>query len=492
MRRLPAIMLLAATSCVSGAAPRGAERPNIVYLLADDLGYGDLSCANKESKLSTANIDRLAAQGRIFTDAHSGSAVCTPTRYGILTGRYCWRTRLQQGVLDGLSPPLIPPGRPTVASFLRGQGYRTACIGKWHLGLEWTKSGGAVDYAQPIRNGPTALGFDTYFGISASLDMPPYIWIDNDRTVGLPTATKTWIRAGPAHPDFEAIEVLPTITRKATEYIDRQANGKDPFFLYLPLNAPHTPILPSKGFQGKSGIGPYGDFVLEVDWTVGQVLAALERNGLADRTLVVLTSDNGCSPSADFPALARHGHNPNYVFRGAKADIFEGGHHIPFIVRWPGRVAPGTRCDDTVCLTDLMATCAEILGAPIPEGAGEDSVSLLPDLLGTATGPLREATVHHSINGSFSIRQGRWKLEFCPDSGGWSAPRPGKDDVSKLPPLQLYDLSQDIAERTNVQAEHPDEVERLTALMRSYIERGRSTPGKPEANDRPVAFQKPR
>jgi len=490
MRHLLAMLLL--VGCAGNPSRPADDPPNIVYILADDLGSGDVSCINRESKLATAHIDRLAAQGMLFTDAHSGSALCSPTRYGILTGRYSWRTRLQQGVLEGFSPPLIDPKRLTVPSLLRSRGYHTACIGKWHLGWDWAGKPGQVDYTAPIRNGPTAAGFDAFYGISASLDMPPYIWIENDRAVGVPTATKAFHRPGPAHPDFEAIDVLPMLTRKAVDYLDQRGKERRPFFLYLPLNAPHTPILPTPEFQGKSGLGKYGDFVLQVDATVGEVVKALDRNGLSDRTLVIVTSDNGCSPSADLPALLRQGHNPNHVFRGHKADIFEGGHRVPFVVRWPGRIRPGTRSDDTICHTDLLATCAEIVGVPLPDDAGEDSVSLLPVLTGGAKGPIREATVHHSGNGSFSIRQGQWKLELCPDSGGWSAPRPGKDDSSKLPPVQLYDLSQDPGERKNVQADHPAEVERLTQLLKSYLEKGRSTPGKPQSNDVSVVLQKGR
>jgi arylsulfatase A-like enzyme len=487
----PVLAALLLTGCAGSPSAPADEVPNIVYILADDLGPGDVSCNNPDSKIKTAAIDRLASEGMRFTDAHSGSAVCTPTRYGILTGRYSWRTRLQQGVLEGFSPPLIAPGRLTVPSLLRGRGYHTACIGKWHLGWDWAGTPDHVDYRAPIRNGPTAAGFDSYVGISASLDMPPYIWVENDRAVGVPTTTKAFHRPGPAHADFEAIDVLPTIARKAVDYLDGRGKERRPFFLYLPLTGPHTPTVPSPEYQGKSGLGTYGDFVLQVDATVGEVLKALDRNGLAGRTLVIVTSDNGCSPSANLPPLLRQGHNPNHVFRGHKADIFEGGHRVPFLARWPGKIRPGTTSGETICLTDLMATCAEIVGARLPDDAGEDSVSLLPAFLGTARGPIREATVHHSMNGSFAIRQGTWKLALCPDSGGWSAPRPGKDDVSKLPPVQLYDLSQDPGERKNLQAERPAEVGRLTELLKGYVEKGRSTPGKPQPNDVAVTWRKP-
>jgi arylsulfatase A-like enzyme len=467
-----------------------AERPNVVYILADDLGYGDVGCLNPATKIPTPNVDRLASQGMVFTDAHSGSAVCTPTRYGILTGRYAWRTRLKSGVLGGYSPPLIEPGRLTVAQLLKNKGYQTACMGKWHLGVAWQRSdagefGDAVDptggvasvrYDLPVRDGPTARGFDSYFGISASLDMPPYIFLRDNRCEGVPTVEKTWIRKGPAHKDFEAVDVLPALTREAVGFIASHAKESRPFFLYLALTAPHTPILPTPEYAGRNELGAYADFVTQVDDTVGRVLVALARGGVDGETLVIFTSDNGCSPAAGFDELVRRGHRPSGPFRGTKADVFEGGHRVPFVARWPGKVKPGARCDDTVCLTDLIATCASIVGADLPDDAAEDSVDLLPDLLGTAKGPLREATVHHSINGSFAIRQGAWKLALCADSGGWSAPRPGRDDVSKLPPIQLHNLADDPSETRNLQAERPEVVERLTRLLDRYRSEGRSVP----------------
>ncbi len=256
------------------------------------------------------------------------------------------------------------------------------------------------------------------------------------------------------------------------------------------MNAPHTPIVPAAGFQGRTGLGPYADFVAQVDAAVGEVVRALDRNGLRDTTLVVVTSDNGCSPSADFPALARLGHHPSGPFRGYKADIFEGGHRVPFIARWPGRVKAGSTCDDTICLTDLLATCAAIVGAELPAEAGEDSVSILPDLLGTAAGPVREAIVHHSVDGTFAIRQGVWKLILGPDSGGWSDPRPGSNEAKGLPPVQLYDLARDPGERRNLQAEHPEIVVRLAGLLERYVAEGRSTPGKRLKNDVDVSLRR--
>ncbi len=479
--------------------------PNLIYILADDMGYGDLSCLNPDSKIHTPHLDQLAADGMRFTDAHSTSAVCTPSRYGILTGRYNWRSALKQGVTWGYSQHLIEDGRLTVAGLLRQHGYHTACVGKWHLGWDWAKTGtadDAVDYAQPIANGPCTFGFDTFFGISASLDMPPYVYVENDRATAIPDHQdpgcdlddpqhpdtlrfKFW-RPGPTAPDFRHQEVLPTLTRQAETYIAERAAAQQPFFLYFPLPAPHTPILPSPAFQGQSGTNPYGDFCLMVDDVVGRIMAAAEQAGVADNTIIVFTTDNGCSPMADFPGLARLGHHPSYHFRGHKADIYEGGHRIPLLLRWPARVRPGSQCDDPVCLVDLLATAAEIVGAKLPDNAGEDSVSNLPLWLEKpAAAPLREATVHHSMDGSFSIRQGQWKLELCPGSGGWSWPRPG-EECAGLPPVQLYDLNADLGERRNLQAEHPEVVARLTALLATYVRNGRSTPGAPQANTGPA------
>ena len=499
-----------AVSPVLGRARGEAKPPNIVVVLADDLGIGDVRCFNAEGKIATPNLDRLASEGMRFTDAHTSSAVCTPTRYGLLTGRYNWRTRLQSGVLGGLSPRLIEPGRMTVASLLKQNGYHTACVGKWHLGMDWVRRPGKsvtelniepreqvwnVDYARPIANGPNSVGFDEYFGIAASLDMVPYTFIRDDHVTVLPTEDRDFplmlgrakgrCRQGPSAPGFDVRDVLPELSREVVDYVGRRAADAkrgQPFFLYWPLASPHTPIAPTPEWQGKSGLNYYGDFVMQTDRAVGELFKALDRHGLAENTLVFLTSDNGCSPQADFPALLAQGHNPSSVFRGHKADIYEGGHRVPFIVRWPGRVAPGSVSDQLICLVDLLATCAEIVGARLPDGAGEDSVSLLPALVGRADKPLHEAVVHHSINGSFAIRQGRWKLALCPGSGGWSAPRPGREDTSHLPPVQLFDLEADIGEQQNVQQEHPEVVKRLTGLLERYVAEGRSTPGPAQAN----------
>ena len=518
MKSLPFGSLVVSILLVAGTATSAADKPNLVFILCDDLGYGDVSCLNPDGGIKTPHMDHMASEGMLFTDAHSGSSVCSPTRYGVITGRYAWRSRLKSGVLGGLSPRLIEAGRITVAEMLKAQGYHTAAIGKWHLGMDWEKKGSVavaelnvesreqvfnVDYAKPIRNGVNSVGFDFYFGISASLDMVPYTYIANDRVTVLPTEDRDYpmffgreedrARKGPAAPNFEVENVLPDLTKKAVDYIrSRTADAKAgrPFFLYLPLASPHTPIAPTKEWQGKSGLNAYADFVMQTDRGIGEVLKALDEQGLTRDTLVIVTSDNGCSPQADFPALASKGHHPSQAFRGHKADIYEGGHRIPFIVRWPGKVRAGSKSDQTICLTDFMRTAADILKVPLPDNAAEDSVSILPVLLGSDTGPIREATVHHSINGSFAIRQGKWKLEFCPGSGGWSSPRPGQQDTSKLPLTQLYDLQTDPAEERNVQGEHPDVVARLTGLMEKYAKEGRSTPGQPQANDGTVDIWK--
>jgi arylsulfatase A-like enzyme len=486
MKLLPALVATLLTlACHAPAAT--LQKPNIVYILVDDLGYGDVQCLGGErSKISTPNLDRLGAAGMIFTEAHSSSAVCTPTRYSILTGRYNWRSPLQKGVLDGYGSPLINADRLTVPTLLKQHGYATACIGKWHLGMTLPKQ--PLDLT--IGDGPTTRGFDHFFGISGSLDMPPFAFIEDNRFTEAPTVEKTWGRKGAAAPGFEAAEVLPLLAKKAGEYIGKQAEAGKPFFLYLALTSPHTPILPTTAWQGKSGLGAYGDFVMETDWAVGEVLAALRTAGVANNTLVIFTSDNGCSPQAGVAQLEKQGHFPSERRRGFKADIFDGGHRVPFIVCWPDQVKPGSSSDQLVSLTDLMATCAEILETKLPDNAGEDSVSMMPVLSGKAITPLREAVVHHSINGSFAIRQGPWKLILGADSGGWSAPKPGSKEAAKLPPVQLYDMTQDIGERANECKSHPQIVERLTRLLEKTIADGRSTSGTPQKNDAEIVIRK--
>ena len=470
--------------------------PNIIYILADDLGYGDVSAYNPQSAFKTPNIDKLAEQGIRFTDAHSSSSVCTPTRYSILTGRYAWRTRLSNGVLWSYDDHLINPARTTVASLLKNNGYNTACIGKWHLGLDWTKidSTNKVDFSAGIKNGPNTYGFDYFYGITASLDIPPYVYIENDKITAIPDSIipanpgKCFWREGPLGTDFRMEDVLQNLTNKALTFIRNQKKGT-PFFVYFPLPAPHTPIIPTTEFLGKSKTNEYGDFVLQVDDVVGQIMQVLEEKGMDDNTLLIFTSDNGCSPMADFEELKSFGHNPSYIFRGSKADIYEGGHRIPFIAKCPERIPPGLISDETVCLSDLLATVSSIVGAETEENAAEDSYNILPALVDEEyEEPIRPATVHHSINGSFAIRQAEWKLIFCPGSGGWSYPIPKGAKEMDLPPMQLYNLYDDPGEQYNLVEANPEVVKELTQLMQKYIDDGRSTPGKPQPNDRSIVL----
>jgi len=459
-----------------------AEKPNIVYILCDDLGYGDVQCLNPErGKIKTPHLDRLASQGMTFTDAHSGSSVCTPTRYGLLTGRYAWRSRLQSGVLDGYVAPLIAADRLTVPSFLKQQGYHTACIGKWHLGFTIAgadKKGGGKGKGEgaPVgaitHDGPMTRGFDEFFGFHHARMMKSVF--EQDRVTQL----------------MEPIDMLPTLAAKASAQVTERAKSGQPFFLYLPLNSPHTPIVPSKKWQGKSGLGDYADFVMETDWAIGEVLAALDTAGVANKTLVIATSDNGCSPAANTDKLEVQGHFASAQLRGYKADIWEGGHRVAFLARWPDRLKAGSQSAQLVCHTDLMATCAEILGVKLPDDAGEDSVSILPALMGKEIAPLRAAVVHHSISGKFAVRQGNWKLELCAGSGGWGKPGDAEATKQGLPDVQLYDLSTDVAESKNLQAEHPDVVARMTKILEQQIANGRSTPGAKQKNDTAIQIIK--
>ncbi|MCC6394429.1 MAG: arylsulfatase [Bryobacterales bacterium] len=459
-------------ACQLHAAP---QKPNIVYVLADDLGWGDLHCYNPLSAVPTPNADHLASQGVRFTDMHSPSAVCTPTRYGILTGRYCWRSRLKEGVLWGYSPNLIEPGRMTVASMLKAQGYYTAGVGKWHLGLGTAEK---TDYSQPLHPCPRDHGFDYYYGIPASLDMDPYLYFENDRAVEQPDSHTdgrnkprgVFWRPGPIAPHFEIEQVLPTLAAKTISILrDRARQPATPFFLYLPLTGPHTPWVPTAGFRGKSKAGDYGDFVAQVDDVLGQVMRTLEETGLARNTLLIFTSDNGAHWTPE--DKAKFAHRANADWKGMKADIWDAGHRIPFLARWPGRIAPNTVSRELGCLTDLMATAAEITGVLLPKNAGEDSFSLLPALAGKKGN--RQVIVHHSVDGMFSIRQGEWKLCLGLGSGGFSEPRRVEPQPGG-PPGQLYNLDSDPSETKNLYQSRPDVVQRLTAILDQYKKQGYS------------------
>jgi arylsulfatase A-like enzyme len=465
----------AALLCLLCSSSFAGDKPNVVYIICDDLGYGDIQClAPATSKIPTPNADRLAAEGMVFTDAHSGSSVCSPTRYGIMTGRYSWRTWLQKGVVQGFAPSLIAANRPTVAGFLKEQGYATAAIGKWHLNFEYLDPRTGKHYTQKehktppigakIPDGPVNRGFDYYHGFHHARHMEAVI--ENDKVI--------------EHDDV--INMLPRLTEKSVDYIASRAGNDQPFFLYLPLGSPHTPIVPSPKWQGKSGLGSYGDFVMQTDNVVGEVSAALAKHGFADNTLVIFTSDNGCSKAADIKGLAKKGHLVSAHMRGSKADIWDGGHRIPFIVRWPGQVKPGTTSDQLICLTDLFATASEIVGADFPATSCEDSVSFLPALSGEPIVSTREGVIHHSFSGHFAYRTGKWKLILARGSGGWSSPK--ENQVAKgASKAQLYDLDADPGEQTNLYSAKPKVAERLLSQLTAEISRGRSTAGSTSEND---------
>ena len=442
------------------------QRPNVVVILADDLGYGDLGCYNANSKIPTPNLDRLAAAGMRFTDAHSPSAVCSPTRYGLLTGRYAWRTEMKSRVLWAFDRPLIEPDRWTIARMMKGAGYHTACIGKWHLGWAWPTADGqpldlpfkigepgphaervrlarSVDYSKPLGGGPLGAGFDFYFG-DDMINQPPFLWIENNRCLTLPTLPThpnvlPGSSNGPCTPGWDQADVLPEMTRRAVEYLRQRGTGQDqPFLLYLPLTAPHVPIVPPDRFTGKSVYGPYGDFVHYVDWIVGRITTTLEETGAAENTLLVFTSDNG--------SYARNlkGHRPNGSLRGRKGQIFEGGHRVPLIIRWPEQVAAGSSNDQLVGLNDLPATLAAILESPLEEGEAEDSINLMPTLRDPEKS-VRDSIVHHSVKGEFALRAGKWKM---------------------IPAMKmLFDLATDPAEVNNQWNDQPQVVSELKQRM---------------------------
>jgi len=494
------------------------QPPNILVILADDLGYGDVRCYNPQrGKIPTPNIDKLASQGIRFTDGHSSSGVCSPSRYALLTGRYHWRTRLQNGIVGVFGEPLIAPDRMTLGTLAKQHGYRTAAIGKWHLGWDWPiakeqrallqaakkpgkddeakPDGGAVVatgqqlaawrdiFSKPIAGGPTTRGFDAYFGTDVP-NWPPYCFIENDRTLGIPSEflpAANFVRnlasqQGPALKGWKLEDILPTLGERAAAFIADTSRKPEPFLLYLPLTAPHTPLAVIEAWKNKSGLNAYADFVMQTDATVGRVLDALEKSGAANNTLVVFTSDNGCAPYIGAKDLEKMGHYPSGPLRGYKADAWEGGHRVPFIVRWPGTVKPGRVCRQLVHQADLLRTFADILGAKLPDNAGEDSFSLLPLLRGEDK-PTRANAVSASSGGVPAVRLGNWKYISAPGSGGWGT---GGDQSQ---PVQLYNLTDDLGETNNLAASEPGKVAEMKTLLEKLIVAGRSTPGAAQTND---------
>ena len=483
------------------------KKPNVVIILTDDQGYGDVSALNPGSKFQTPNIDKLANEGIIFTDGHSSDAVCSPSRYSLLTGRYSWRTTLKTGVLGADGPCLIKKGRMTIASMLKENGYNTGMVGKWHLQMDFAGTKGKDrDWSKPFTDGPIEKGFDYFFGIPASMNFGVLTYLENDKVLEAPTVwthktksknplsgpsdfsfqppysdtpNKGWIEVAP---DFDENEVLKTLTSKAVGYINKVAEdakkGK-PFFLYFALTSPHLPHCTHPDFRGKTECGNYGDFMAETDYRVGQILDALKSQGLTDNTLVIFTSDNGAETNYNYQRK-KYGHYSSYIFKGGKRDIYEGGHHIPFIMRWPNVIKAGSKSTLPVCQTDYFATLADIVGAKIPDNAAEDSYSLYPVLKGekydnSLVGPV----IHHSCNGYFAIRDGKWKLNMVRGSGGTLKPKliiPKKGEAL----YELYNIEEDPSETKNLYFEHPEIVEKLTKEITSIIKNGRTTKGEPQ------------
>jgi len=441
-----------AAGWITASTCRAADAsPNIIVVLFDDLGFGQPESYRSDSTLRMPNLNKLAAQGMRFTDAHAPAAVCTPTRYGLLTGRYPSRIG-QFGVLTTYSRPIIPADRMTVASLLRRNGYVTACIGKWHLGMEWVDGKPGTEKEVPVGSkmtgGPNTIGFDYFYGFTHARNI--FSVIEQDAVARIITS----------------VESQPLMIDKAVGWIDDRAKDGKPFFLYFPMCPPHTPVVPAPDFVGKSnatdpvGKDPkYGDWVYQGDAMLGRIMETLDRHKLSDNTLIIATSDNGAEHRAYEP------------LRESKRSIYEGGHRVPFVARWPGKIRPGTINDHTICLTDIMATAAEIVGAKIPATAGEDSVSLLPELLGTSADGVREATVHQSAAGDLAIRQGPWKLVFL---------KSGK--------RELYNLRSDLSETKDAPSDHAEVAEKLAGVMEGYIARGRSTPGADQKNDYDLAI----
>lgn len=466
---LIAIGLILFSSCTQ--KKESTKKPNVIIILADDMGYGDVQALNPDSKIPTPNLNRLAEEGVTFKDAHTPSSVCTPTRYGLLTGRYCWRSRLKRGVQNGYGPPLIESDRSTIASLLKETGYSTGIVGKWHLGLGFQKdTADNFDFSKPLNYSPNDLGFDYSYIIPASLDFPPYIYIQNKEITEYPSLEENsskfpafW-RKGERSPEFVMEETLDHLVAKANDFIENNANKENPFLLYFPLTAPHKPVLPHKRFNGSTNLGPYGDFVHQVDWTVGEILNKLDELKIKENTIVIYTSDNGSfmfrlqSGENDhvndetIQAYDETNHTSNFVFRGTKADIWEAGHRVPFFVRWPEKFKPGSTVENTICLTDMYASLAEIVKQPVLGSDAEDSFSFISLLNNTDSAYSRPPVIHHSVSGMFAIRKGDWKLVLGNGSGGRELPK-GKAFEE---PFQLFNLKNDLSEKNNVIANFPD------------------------------------
>ena len=493
-----------------------SKKPNIVIFFVDDMGYGDISYLNPEGKIQTPNLDKFAEEGMIFTDAHSTSSVCSPSRYGLLTGRYNWRSELQRGIVLPFGKLLIKDNILTLPHHLSENGYHCGLIGKWHIGMDWDfevdkdfhpaghcakepeEEYVATDehrkkwkeaFSKPIKKGPHTCGFDYSFGVDIP-NWPPFCFIENGQTLGIPSTYLPKYQIGnqmasipgPAMPYWNFHQLLPTFASKTDEYIKERSKSDKPFFLYFSSTSPHTPLAVNKKFIGSSSLNNlYADFVIETDDIFGQVLKSLEKHGVADNTIVIFTSDNGCAPYVGVKDLEEQGHFPSYIYRGYKSDIWDGGHRMPFIIRWPGNIKPNSICDELICLTDIFKTCSDIIGGTLSDSNGVDSFSFLPLLMGEKN-PIRDFIVHHSIKGKFAIRDKEWKLVLCPGSGGWAY-----DDKKAYEQeenfLQLYNMKEDPSERNNLCKKYSEQVQKMLEILSQIIENGRSTPGEKQQNE---------
>lgn len=485
------------TALLLGLVVQGADatrRPNIVILYADDMGYGDLAIQNPESKIATPHLDRLAREGTRFTDAHSSSGVCTPSRYAMLTGRFHWRKF--HAIVNSFEPSVFDPAELTLPEMLKQQGYRTACVGKWHLGWNWEaiKKPGAApqprvgyapdafDWTKRIPGGPTDHGFDYYFGDDVP-NFPPYAWFENDRVLTPPdapltitpkTAEGNWeARPGPMVTGWDFHGVMPKITEKSVEWIREQKGKAAPFFLYVPFTSPHAPIVPTPEFAGKSSAGGYGDFMQQTDDTVGRILRAIDEHGFRDNTIVIFTADNGAEHYA-YDRLRNFQHRSSGPLRGLKRDLWEGGHRVPFVVRWPGVVAAGGVSAALTSQVDLMATLAAITGFKLPAGTAEDSHDLLAVWKSRAPSP-RRAIVHNTQVNNYAVRQDQWVL-VAAKTGGVSRVPPWFDTENSyqanVHPGELYDLSKDLAQRNNLYAQQPEKVAELQSALQAIRAKG--------------------
>jgi arylsulfatase A len=487
--------------------PSAPPLPNIVIILADDMGYGDVSALNPQSRIRTPAIDAMVREGISFASAHAGASVCTPSRYGLLTGRLAFRTPAAASGISGFNRAVIEPDRETLASLLKRSGYTTACVGKWHLGFDWALKDNAsqmsfdaisgysnVDYSKPIHNGPNDYGFDYSFIHPASLDIPPYVYIRDHQVVDPEVILTTdfyprrkentvyswdkkhsneqavywekgvWWRQGEMSKSFRVEECLPEIVKEGLAFIERSSKSEDkkPFFLYLPLTGPHTPWVPGEKFRGKSPIGLYGDFVMEIDDVVAKITAKLMENGVYKNTLLVFTSDNGAYwPQEE---IDLHRHDSNQGRRGQKGDVWDGGHRVPLVVTWPDGISVSGSSGNLVSLTDILATLSEITGQPVPAGQADDSFSFLPVLKGDFEHAVRSSMVHHSSSRMYSIRQGEWKFIDGLGSGGFTAPSV-EQPVPGGPEGQLYHISSDPLEQHNLYLSQPEKVSEMKAML---------------------------